>query len=50
VLTVIAELPPEVTGEVPNDTAAPAGTPDADNVTGSALPDVTAVLTVADAD
>jgi hypothetical protein len=47
VLTVNVALPPEVTVDGLNDAVAPLGRPDADNDTDSALPDVTAVETVA---
>src|SRR5215469_15656944 len=45
----MVEVPPEVTGDVLNAAVAPLGRPDVDSVTGSALPEVTAVVTVAEA-
>src|SRR6185312_10089371 len=49
-VTVIVDEPPALTDVGLNDTVTPVGTPDADSDTVCALPDVTAVFTVADVD
>jgi hypothetical protein len=49
VVTFKADVPPAVTDAGVNDTVAPVGAPVADRATDCAEPDVTDVLTVADA-